>query len=238
MTMRKKSKHDLEQQRTAFFLIGLMFTGSVTLAALNYREPDLTLHRQVNTHIDYTPVLFDPVIREMLKTEPIIEQNNDQSQSTVDAQGLANEQSTSIVNSQTTATSEAGIDLSGLLGGPKIIIGGGIIDINLEDKAHMYVDKEAEFIGGYIEMVKYVQNELNYPTDAMAFNVQEKITVSFIVEKDGSITNVKAIVGSSRSLKKEAERIVKSFPKWKPGELNYANVRTILTLPIDFRLKP
>ena len=70
----------------------------------------------------------------------------------------------------------------------------------------------------------------------MENGVQGKVYIQFVIEKDGSITDVKVIRGVDASLDKEAVRVVKSMPKWKPGKQRNKPVRVSYTLPINFQL--
>lgn len=99
------------------------------------------------------------------------------------------------------------------------------------------VDIDAEYIGGYIEMMKFIQTNLVYPQDAIEMGDQGKVYLNFVVEPDGSITNVNVERGVCASIDREAERIIRSMPKWKPGEMNYGKVRSRVRIPINFLLK-
>ena len=75
-----------------------------------------------------------------------------------------------------------------------------------------------------------------YPEEALKDNVQGRVIVGFIVEKDGSVSNPKIIRGVDSALDKEAIRIVMSMPKWTPGRQNGRNVRTKYNVPVNFKL--
>ena len=83
----------------------------------------------------------------------------------------------------------------------------------------------------------WVYKYLNYPQDALREGVQGRVTVSFIIEKDGSVTNVKIENHLYDSLDDEVLRVVKVSPKWIPGEIDGKKVRTRIVLPVEFRLK-
>ena len=74
------------------------------------------------------------------------------------------------------------------------------------------------------------------PEEALKDNVQGRVIVGFIVEKDGSVSNAKIIRGVDSALDKEAIRIVMSMPKWTPGRQNGRNVRTKYNVPVNFKL--
>jgi protein TonB len=78
---------------------------------------------------------------------------------------------------------------------------------------------------------------MNYPAAAAEEGVSGKVTVQFIVEKDGSITNVHVVRGKHPALDAEAKRVVSKMPKWTPGRNNGQPVRVTYNLPVNFQLK-
>ena len=96
--------------------------------------------------------------------------------------------------------------------------------------------REASFPGGNDALASYLQTNVSYPEVAMKNNEIGKVFVSFVVEKDGSIQNVKVEKGVSSSLDEEAMRVVRSMPKWTPAVKEGKEVRAALTLPIVFHL--
>ncbi|MNU28447.1 Gram-negative bacterial tonB protein [compost metagenome] len=86
---------------------------------------------------------------------------------------------------------------------------------------------------------KYLQNNLKYPNQAREDGIQGKVYVSFVVERDGSVSNVQAAKGKElgNGLPEEAVRVVKSMPKWEPGKQNGQPVRCYFTVPINFKLQ-
>lgn len=86
---------------------------------------------------------------------------------------------------------------------------------------------------------RYLANNLRYPKQAREDGIQGKVYVCFVVERDGSISNVRAIKGGDigGGLPEEAVRVVKSMPKWKPGSIRGELVRTYFTVPLNFRLQ-
>mgnify|MGYP005635618013 FL=1 len=92
------------------------------------------------------------------------------------------------------------------------------------------------FPGGDPALLKYLNENTEYPEISRSRGSQEKIYVSFVVEKDGSITNVKVIKGKDVHLKRESIRVIKSMPKWIPGKNMNRKVRVRQVLPIKFIL--
>ena len=98
------------------------------------------------------------------------------------------------------------------------------------------VEVMPQFPGGQIAMLKYIMENIKYPEQAMKEGIQGRVAVRFIVEKDGSISDVKPILSVHPLLNKEAVRVVKSMPKWTPGKQNGKPVRVRFNLPVMFKL--
>lgn len=108
----------------------------------------------------------------------------------------------------------------------------------LEEDNVVYVicEKPAQFPGGTQAMVKFLSENVMYPAIARQNGIQGRVLCQFIVNKDGSISDVTVVRSVDPSLDKEAIRLIKSMPKWQPGEQRGKLVRTKFTLPISFRL--
>lgn len=99
------------------------------------------------------------------------------------------------------------------------------------------VDEEPSFPGGESAMKSYLNSNVNYPDVAQENGVQGRVIVESIIEKDGSMSNVKVIRSVDPSLDREAMRVVKAMPKWTPAKLKGIPVRTRCTTPVVFRLQ-
>ncbi|MES2455752.1 MAG: energy transducer TonB [Bacteroidota bacterium] len=98
------------------------------------------------------------------------------------------------------------------------------------------VEVYPEFEGGMKGWAKYLQRNLNYPLDAQEIGKQGKVFISFVVERDGSISNVMLVKGVYNSMDQEAIRVIKKSPHWKPGKQNGRNVRVRYNMPISFAI--
>ena len=105
------------------------------------------------------------------------------------------------------------------------------------DAIHEVVDEPPSFPGGDAAQIAFLSNNLRYPAVAMEQGIQGRVVTQFVVEKDGSITDVKLVRSLDPMLDKEAVRLVKSMPKWTPGKLNGSPVRAKCILPISFRIQ-
>ncbi len=99
------------------------------------------------------------------------------------------------------------------------------------------VEEMPSFPGGQGALMSYLSSNVKYPVVAQENGVQGRVIVSFVVERDGSISDVKVARSVDPSLDREAQRVVKSMPKWKPGKQNGQAVRVKYTVPVVFRLQ-
>ena len=106
----------------------------------------------------------------------------------------------------------------------------------IEEKCFDVVEEMPSFPGGYSAMSAWLDNNIQYPKQARESGIQGRVTVEFIVEVDGSISNVKIGRSVDKDLDNEALRVVKSMPKWNPGKHNGTEVRVKYTVPITFRV--
>ena len=100
-----------------------------------------------------------------------------------------------------------------------------------------YPDKEAGFPGGAAAMKQFLNDNIKYPDIAIEMGDQGRVFVQFVVEKDGTIRDVQVIRGVSKEIDKEAKRVVRSMPKWEPGEVRGESVPTRCRIPINFQLQ-
>ena len=106
-----------------------------------------------------------------------------------------------------------------------------------ETKVFDVVEEMPQFPGGSSALFEYLSKNIKYPVVAEENGVQGRVVVTFVVERDGSITDVKVVKSVDPSLDKEAQRVVKSMPHWIPGKQNGSAVRVKYTVPVTFRLQ-
>ncbi len=107
---------------------------------------------------------------------------------------------------------------------------------NQDDPVLTEADEMPLFPGGEGEMLKFISRSIRYPVEAVKEKKQGRVVVSFIVEKDGSITHPTVKRGIDKSLDEEAVRVIKEMPKWTPAKHNGEVVRLEYTLPVVFRI--
>ena len=106
-----------------------------------------------------------------------------------------------------------------------------------ETKVFDVVEQMPSFPGGPNALMQYLSSNIKYPVVAEENGVQGRVVCTFVVERDGSITDVRVIKSVDPSLDKEAVRVVKGMPKWIPGKQNGSAVRVKYTVPVTFRLQ-
>lgn len=220
METKKNTSLILENKRINFLFIGLLFSGALTLASFSYRvkldESVVKLSTISTNSIEYDmedtkqiePPKEEPKI---VYTPPVTEDSKEK------------ENNNEIVISTITIT-PPDIKIDSL---PVIIIKEEIID---------FPDIEATFPGGYLEMSRWINQNVVYPDISIEMMEQGKVYVSFVIEKDGTITDIKIDRGISRELDMEAKRLIRLMPKWDAGETKGEKVRTRCSLPINFAI--
>lgn len=237
MIAKKNSGANLENKRSAFFTLGLLVTGSLTLAAFTYSDPMLKADSGMEVKREPIAMTFEldtPKEKPNDIAVPPTEVPKVNQTATVDIQATVGEL-VSLAKNTNNINTGVTIDLGGMPTGPTNQKGTKIEPVTNE--VFDIVDLEASFVGGVVEMMKYVQSNVNYPEMSIEAREEGKVFVTFIVEKDGSISNIEVVRGVSKALDREAKRVVQSFPNWIPGEKNMQKVRTRVSLPIVFTLK-
>ena len=106
-----------------------------------------------------------------------------------------------------------------------------------ENKIFTVVEQMPMYPGGDAALMQYLSSNIHYPAVAAENGVQGRVVVGFVVEKDGSITDVNVLRSVDPSLDREAMRVVKSMPRWTPGKQNGSAVRVKYQVPVTFRLQ-
>ena len=107
----------------------------------------------------------------------------------------------------------------------------------VSNKVFEVVEEMPHFPGGAAALQAFLSSNTKYPVVAQENGVQGRVTVSFVVERDGSITDVRVVRSVDPSLDREASRVVRSMPRWSPGKQNGSTVRVKYTVPVVFRLQ-
>lgn len=235
MIAKKNAGFNLEKRRSAVFGIGLLAASSFTLAAFTYTSPlEVEEAKIMSKHEAVYYSVADPaeeqpkeiLVKEVPKTE-------EQKEITVELDPEISADSRASKNASTVVKSGVNTSALPFNHGKKMYFEPRSVDNDIID----IPDEDAEFIGGYVKMQEFIGAHIDYPEISIVNGDSGRVGVVFVVEKDGSISNISISKHVSPELDKEAIRIVKSFPNWKPAMTEGRIVRTRVHLPIVFRLK-
>lgn len=234
MIAKKNSGFDLEKKRAVLLQVGLLAVGSLTLAAFTYKNPslidsekDMVSHQPINYQMDLQEKP-EPIKRELPQQTQQNNQDQGQNQNATDMNAAVNENTKSTSNTNTNVDSKVGLD------GLGYTFGDLNYDREVTGEIVPFPDTDALYIGGFGEMQNFISSTVIYPEESIQWGDQGTVFVSFIVEKDGSVSNVEIERGITTELDREAKRVVGLFPNWKPGEVQAKPVRTRVRLPITF----
>lgn len=104
--------------------------------------------------------------------------------------------------------------------------------------AYTMVDDAPEPLGGMQAFYEYIGKNIKYPEEAARIGTEGRVLISFVVDKNGSLTNIEAVEGIGHGCDAEAMRVIRSSPKWQPGLLDGQPVNVKIVLPITFKLTP
>lgn len=229
MEAKKNPRVNPEQERKIYFHLGMFIVSASVLMAFTWRHPVFEAKKayfeRENDAED--PNLVEEIQIEMPKIETVQTPSNvtpsnpDISLLTPDITitGNTNQNEQNQVNPEIVFTGPISITVSD---GPAP-----------DNVALEFVDVDAHLAGWFT----YLKTNLYYPEISKTFNEQGKIWVKFIVEKDGTLSDVKVVKGGYKALEKEALRVVKASPKWTPGTLNGEYVRSYKTIAVNFILE-
>lgn len=236
MESKKTKLSDFETIRSTNFFVGLLTISGLSLAAFTYsNEGEITAEKKRIKPIEIEYMVIEEKPVELPKIQLLDEQKHPEKQqeATINIQRTVDERIAASKNTTTEIKTE--VTLSGI---------DKKFDIAIKNEVVIEIDPEivesptidAKFQGDYPAMMKFISKNIKYPTEAIEKEEEGVVFVSFVVEKNGSITNVAAVNKVSQCLEREAIRLVKSFPVWIPGEVNLQKVRTRVQLPIRFEL--
>lgn len=239
MDVKKSYKADLENQRTFNFLLGLVVVLSLFIVALEFTttgelpQTSEDILDDISQDIEMMPV----VSRDVMAALPAGGKKSD----VTDKVRVVDKPTSGSVYDATPPVTDVAGNLAGMgLGGVTDIsntaIPASLAEVNDNPLNFQVVERLPEYPGGMSAFVQWLTKNLNYPVTAQRRNVQGTVLVAFIVNKDGSITDLKVVSSVSPELDREALRVLRLMPKWKPGEDHGKPCRTYFSIPIVFKL--
>ncbi len=227
MEIKKAPKADLEEKKSLFFEIGLVLALAVLLFAFEWKSSTGEVSTFQTVPEEQVEEEIIPITQQMLKPPPppppapkltdLMEITDDASSIDEDLEILdAEDDSENKPVENPSDFGEYGDEETG------------------DDDIFQIVEDVPTFPLG--DVSKWIAKNVKYPQIAAENGVQGKVFMNFVIEKDGSITDVKVLRGVDAELDKEAIRVIKSMPKWKPGKQRGKPVRVSFNLPIVFQL--
>lgn len=222
MVEKKNTKINQEKTKIPNFFVGFSFIAGVTLAAFTYQnEVDSGIKIPTVKYSSNVSYEEENIDKPLINEPPKIQETQPQQEINLDNDIV-------VVENKNQEVKETVIETIEVVEDPIIV---DIVEPVVE-----FPDVEAIFMGGEEMMSKWMQENLTYPEISMENGDQGKVYLKFVVEKDGSITNVEIIKGVTRDLDNEAKRLIRNMPKWTPGETKGIKVRSSFTMPINFEL--
>lgn len=238
MKTKKSDQVNLEKKRKAFFHIGLLTSLAATLLAFEWSNGSFVEYEMKMTEDTYELPPEDPVYEQprLKKAPPVIKKDEERKGDDVDQKDKLEKK---IVIDSTTVQKKVTTIPIDLFASADSTIANIEDDDDQPDIDLIYdgvsVDVKASFPDGTGELMKFLRDNTNYPAKALELNVQGRVYVKFVVEIDGTVSQVEAIKGPKHGLRKEAERVTKLIPKWNPATKNGKPVRSYFRLPFIFK---
>jgi len=227
MEIKKSKKADLENKRGLFFQLGLIITLGCVFVAFEWSTTDVKVGDQYQVDEEIVEEEAPPITRhEEIKPPPPPPppQVSDVLEIVEDDVELEDE----LEIDDTDMDDDLEVDFSNLLTDEEES-DAPIPFFILEDKP--------EFPGGDKEMFKFLYSKVRYPAICAENGVQGMVSLSFVINESGEVTNVKVLGGPDANLEREAVRVVEQMPKWKPGKQRGKAVKVTYNLPMRFRLE-
>jgi protein TonB len=222
MRSKKSEQANLERHRGTYRQMGIILALGLLFIAFEYTnadiaDPNYDQSTEVAVEMDYVPIT-KPKQADLPKPPSIIFDKM-----VIDLFNLSLEEDIEIISE---------IDPSDDI----IFDHGESIEVD-DDSVFIIVENAPEFPGGYTELMRYLSENVVYPTIAQEVGIQGRVYVQFVVNKKGKIVDVHILKGVDRSLNAEAMRVVQNMPDWKPGSQRGKTVNVSYRLPINFKLR-
>ena len=222
MQLKKSEQASLESSKIVYVLMGFVFVLSLCYVALEWTEREVTKYEVSDTEFLFEEeVEIQQTSQETPPPPPPPQVNEVEVLNVVEDD---KEVESIEVNTEDDKESEV------VIAAP--------VEEEEEEVVFVVVEKMPEFPGGQQALFKYLSENVKYPVIAQENGIQGRVICQFVVNRDGSIVDVEVVrSGGDPSLDKEAIRVIKSMPKWKPGQQRGKPVRVKYTVPVNFKLQ-
>lgn len=234
MEVKKSREADLERKRPAWMAMGMALAVAAFIIAIEYstKERDGLLDSdfldEIAEDMEFIPPIVEPLPKEevpqkapsdMIEVVNEVYENEDKQEELLETK-------------------------------PELAVEEEVLEENVEDKVEAVLIEQQEeevktirelddlpvFPGGMSQLVRWLTQNLKYPETAKNEKVSGKVLVSFVINADGVVTDVKLVKLVDQRLDREALRVVRMMPKWQPGLINGKPCKTLVNLPIVFKL--
>ena len=225
MQLKKNPQASLEDKKLTYVLLGFVFVLSLCYVALEWTEKEVTKYEVADMDFQFeeeieiqqtsqeTPPPPPPPVVQEVEVLNVVEDD--------------------VETEEIQINTEDDKDVEVVIQAP--------VEIQEEEPEDepifVIVENKPEYPGGDAALMKYISENIKYPVIAQENGIQGRVICPFVVNKDGSIVDITVVRGVDPSLDKEAIRVIKSMPTWKPGKQRGKPVRVKYTLPIVFRLQ-
>jgi len=235
MEIKKSAKADLERGKGLSLLLGLLVALSVVFVGLEWRS---AVAQAQTTDRGFDAQEIEDVMNLEDQQKPEEPEPEPQQAQQVEIQ-LPDEIKVVSNDKEVIKPTIISVDQDKPLPPPNIPLGTKNVqaDEDVDQAVFEIVEENPEFPGGPEALLKYLSKNIVYPESAIDNGIQGRVTVRFVVERDGSVSGVEIQKGVDQALDKEAMRVVKGMPKWKPGRQQGRTVRTRFSVPVVFRLQ-
>ena len=225
MEIKKNPKADLQNKRGLLLEVGLALALIFVIAAFAYTPKE---HRIEQVDLNYGPV--EEEITEITRQD----QKPPEPPKKVEMKVIAD--LLQVVTNDTKITTE--VDFAEFSDDTEILQQVEVVEETIEDDApFVTAETMPTFQGGDLNTFRnWVQSNVKFPRIALENGISGRVILSFVIERDGRLTNIKVLRTPDRSLSEEAVRVLSQSPKWTPGKQRNQVVRVSYTLPVEFRV--
>ena len=226
MEEKKSPKANLENKKLMFMQIGMIISLLIAWLAFEHKSYD---KREIDESLRNREVVLDEEMVEITKQEEQKPQPVEVPKQTTQLEIVQDDVETEDLNINAEVEQNEVIE--------EYVAPEVVEEEVSETEIFQIVEEMPSFPGGEGKLMEYVAKNIKYPQIARETGIQGRVFVGFVVEPDGSISNVKLLRGIGGGCDEEAMRVIKSLPKWKPGKQRGKPVRVSYQIPVFFKLQ-
>ena len=226
MEEKKSPKANLENKKLMFMQIGMIISLLIAWMAFEHKSYD---KREIDPSLINREVVIDEEMVEITKQEEQKPQPVEVPKQTTQLEIVNDDVETEDLNINADVQQDEVIE--------EYVAPEVVEEEVVEQEIFQIVEEMPSFPGGDVKLMEYIAKNIKYPQIARESGIQGRVFIGFVVEPDGSISNVKLLRGIGGGCDEEAMRVIKSLPKWKPGKQRGKAVRVSYQIPVFFKLQ-